>query len=53
MNFKRKKLNQVVIHITMAMQTAWKMYNNLGFKRSEDLDFMQGGLPVFGFRLKL
>jgi GNAT superfamily N-acetyltransferase len=50
---KDKKLSQVIIHTTMAMQTAWKMYENLGFKRSEDLDFMQGELPVFGFRLKL
>ena len=43
----------VVIHTTRAMQTAWKMYEKIGFKRSEDLDFMQGKLPVFGFRLKL
>lgn len=48
-----KEVNQVIIHTTMAMQTAWKMYENLGFKRSEDLDFMQGALPVFGFRLPL
>lgn len=48
---KEKKLGQVVIHTTKAMQTAWKMYEDLGFKRSEDLDFMQGELPVFGFRL--
>jgi len=44
---------QVIIHTTKAMQIAWKMYENLGFKRSEDLDFMQGELPVFGFRLLL
>jgi hypothetical protein len=25
----------------------------MGFKRSEDLDFMQGDLPVYGFRLTL
>jgi ribosomal protein S18 acetylase RimI-like enzyme len=50
---KDKKLHQLIIHTTMAMQTAWKMYENLGFKRSEDLDFMQGELPVFGFRLFL
>jgi ribosomal protein S18 acetylase RimI-like enzyme len=50
---KENKLNQMIIHTTMAMQTAWKMYENLGFKRSEDLDFIQGELPVFGFRLKL
>jgi GNAT superfamily N-acetyltransferase len=50
---KDKKHRQVIIHTTMAMQTAWRMYENLGFKRSEDLDFMQGELPVFGFRLLL
>jgi ribosomal protein S18 acetylase RimI-like enzyme len=50
---KGKKSDQVIIHTTMAMQTAWKMYENLGFRRSEDLDFMQGELPVFGFRLTL
>jgi ribosomal protein S18 acetylase RimI-like enzyme len=44
---------KLIIHTTMAMQTAWKMYENLGFKRSEDLDFRQGELPVFGFRLLL
>jgi len=47
------KHSQVIIHSTKAMQTAWKMYENLGFKRSEDLDFMQGELAVFGFRLSL
>ena len=50
---KDKNHNQVIIHSTMAMQIAWKMYENLGFKRSEDLDFMQGELSVFGFRLLL
>ncbi|HEY9047669.1 MAG TPA: GNAT family N-acetyltransferase [Ohtaekwangia sp.] len=50
---KEQKLLQLIIHTTMAMQTAWKMYESLGFKRSEDLDFMQGELPVFGFRLML
>ena len=50
---KDKKLSRVIIHTTMAMQTAWKMYEGLGFKRSEDLDFKQGELPVFGFRLLL
>jgi len=44
---------QLIIHTTIAMQTAWKMYENLGFKRSDDLDFRQGELPVFGFRLLL
>jgi ribosomal protein S18 acetylase RimI-like enzyme len=50
---KEKKLKQVIIHTTKAMEPAWKMYEKLGFKRSEDLDFMQQQLPVFGFRLKL
>jgi len=48
-----KKHDQVIIHSTKAMQTAWKMYEALGFKRSEELDFMQGELQVFGFRLQL
>ena len=50
---KEKKLSQVIIHTTQAMQQAWKMYESIGFKRSEDLDFLQQGFPVFGFRLRL
>lgn len=50
---KSKNQKQVILHTTMAMQTAWKMYEQIGFKRSEDLDFMQGDLHVFGFRLLL
>lgn len=50
---KEKKHSQIVIHTTKAMQIAWRMYENMGFERSEDLDFMQGELSVFGFRLKL
>jgi GNAT superfamily N-acetyltransferase len=50
---KDGKLNQMIIHTTKAMQTAWGMYEAIGFKRSEDLDFKQGELPVFGFRLQL
>jgi GNAT superfamily N-acetyltransferase len=45
--------SQMIIHSTAAMQAAWKIYLHLGFMRSEDLDFMQGELPVFGFRLFL
>ncbi|MCX2742020.1 GNAT family N-acetyltransferase [Pontibacter anaerobius] len=48
-----EKLSQVIIHTTRAMLPAWKMYESLGFRRSEDLDFLQGDLPVFGFRLPL
>ena len=50
---KDEKQNQMIIHSTKAMQIAWKMYENMGFKRSRDLDFIQGELPVFGFRLLL
>ncbi len=50
---RERKATQVIIHTTRAMQTAWKMYENLGFKRSEDLDFKEGEFPVFGFRLLL
>ena len=50
---KDQHLGQMIIHTTKAMQTAWSMYDNIGFKRSPDLDFTQGDLEVFGFRLKL
>jgi len=36
-----------------SMQIAWNMYESIGFKRSEDLDFMEGELHVYGFRLIL
>jgi GNAT superfamily N-acetyltransferase len=44
---------QMIIHSTAAMQTAWGMYERIGFKRSPDLDFMQENFPVYGFRLDL
>lgn len=44
---------QVILHTTQAMRVAWAMYDRLGFVRSTDLDFLQGELPVFGFRLRL
>lgn len=44
---------QVIIHTTAAMKVAWGLYEKLGFVRSPDLDFQQGTLPVFGFRLHL
>ena len=50
---REKNHRQLIIHTTMAMQTAWRMYENMGFKRSADLDFEQGDFPVFGFRLLL
>lgn len=45
--------SNVILHTTQAMKIAWGLYERLGFKRSEDLDFMQGELPVYGFRLQL
>lgn len=50
---KEKGHNQVILHTTKSMQTAWKMYEAMGFRRSTDLDFMQGTLEVFGFRMNL
>ncbi len=50
---REKKHAEVILHTTQAMQTAWRLYEGLGFKRSKDLDFLQEGLPVFGFRLRL
>jgi GNAT superfamily N-acetyltransferase len=44
---------EVVLHTTQAMRVAWGLYERLGFDRSEDLDFLQQGLPVFGFKLRL
>lgn len=44
---------EVILHTTQAMPIAWRLYESLGFVRSEDLDFPQQGLPVFGFRLRL
>ncbi len=50
---KERQHSQMIIHTTEAMKVAWAMYVRLGFRRSLDLDFMQGALPVFGFRLDL
>lgn len=44
---------RVVLHSTRSMQTAWAMYERLGFERFPELDFKQGQLEVFGFALNL
>lgn len=44
---------QLILHTTAAMQTAWTMYERMGFVRGEELDFLQEGFPVYGFRLRL
>lgn len=41
---------QLIIHSTKAMQTAWAMYERMGFVRAPELDFMQNDFPVCGFR---
>lgn len=43
--------SQVILHSTQAMRIAWGLYERMGFTRSEDLDFVQEGFPVYGFRL--
>jgi GNAT superfamily N-acetyltransferase len=50
---REKKHQYLIIHTTKAMQPAWQLYESMGFKRSADLDFNQGDLKVFGFRLLL
>ena len=44
---------EVILHTTAAMRVAWGLYERLGFVRSEELDFLQEGYPVYGFRLRL
>jgi ribosomal protein S18 acetylase RimI-like enzyme len=50
---REAKQQQVIIHTTKAMQTAWKIYEKMGFRRSPDLDFQHDSLEVFGFRFIL
>ena len=51
---RAKKLGQkqIVIHSTKSMKIARAMYKKIGFVRYKDIDFNQGELPVFGFKLK-
>jgi GNAT superfamily N-acetyltransferase len=44
---------RIVLHTTRMMQTAWAMYERLGFERFPEIDFRQGNLEVFGFQLSL
>lgn len=45
--------SKVILHTTRAMETAWTMYERMGFERFSEIDFKQGNLAVFGFRLTL
>lgn len=47
---KSKKQPQIILHTTSYMKAAWSLYEKMGFERYEEVDFMQGELPVFGFR---
>ncbi len=44
---------RLLLHTTKVMQAAWAMYEGLGFVRFPEIDFRQGNLDVFGFRLDL
>jgi GNAT superfamily N-acetyltransferase len=50
---RQLKRAQLILHTTKAMKNAWTMYEGMGFVRSDDLDFIQGDLGVYGFRMKL
>lgn len=50
---RKKGHPQVVLHSTEAMHVAWKMYERMGFERSEDLDMELGAVKIYGFRLPL
>lgn len=50
---KNNKHKHLIIHTTESMQIAWAMYEKMGFKRFERLDFKQGTLLVYGFKLIL
>jgi len=39
----------VVLHTTRAMATAWRLYERLGFRRHDAIDFQQGEMAVLGF----
>jgi GNAT superfamily N-acetyltransferase len=45
--------SSVILHTTQAMSVAWQMYSRMGFERFPAIDFQQGTLEVYGFRLLL
>ena len=50
---KERLQDHLYIHSTESMKVAWGMYERLGFVRYTPIDFKQGELAVFGFRLGL
>lgn len=53
--YRAKKLNQdqLFIHSTESMKIARGMYERLGFFRYPEIDFIQGELPVYGYKLSI
>jgi len=45
--------SRMILHTTQFMQTAWGLYERMGFLRWTDIDFKQGDLDVLGFQLVL
>jgi ribosomal protein S18 acetylase RimI-like enzyme len=45
--------SKVILHTTRSMQTAWSMYERMGFERFPEIDLRQGDLDIYGFRLDL
>ena len=44
---------RIILHTTRIMQTAWTMYERLGFVRFPEIDFQVENVDVFGFQLDL
>lgn len=44
---------RLVLHTTRVMTSAWALYEGLGFVCFSEIDFRQGALDVFGFKLNL
>lgn len=45
--------HQLYIHSTESMKIARRMYERLGFSRCKEIDFANGKLSVFGFKLDI
>jgi GNAT superfamily N-acetyltransferase len=43
---------RIILHTTRLMQTAWTMYERLGFVRFPEIDFQVENIDVFGFWLE-
>lgn len=50
---RSRQHDQVILHTTEYMGTAWALYEKMGFERYAEIDFLQGKLPVSGFRMLL